>query len=816
VHIGSLPFTSFKTTNRNDLLPTQIGIPAVGGVIEIELTVPSTSALKPLLGIQRYGPLLFTHLDVVDSNGTSNPWPLCVQLNLPVILGVTSKQVKSGGQTRPAEVYADLLRKNLSTLVKGTTPGHLRHGAESEDPPPDVFIYGCNFDFGNMTIKPVDLPAPASLRPNRRFIRKICTVEFDFAVGPLQRKFQFDLQEIGVALPTMADLEDSTNYVRNAVLMAFGVQVVNGGRGGDESNVWQWPMWLPVPGISAVEPDKNRPWGNAQHLGQENGSKETGEVRWYLADPFNEQRKPMEKMIQGVAADLQKIERMPYDELSQYWNFGAALRDEKTVVLPPGLAGTLSAIRDAGEICEVRPNSWADDTVAFQPPFEKCYRDTCGYDYDPEQGDPENGVEPWTPFEYLPGGWKCPLCKNDRTKFVDSGNRRYKRKGFAVVWRGDIPSLPLPINPIEYVKDLARRLWRPVAVDGAPDFTARIPVPAGTVIRLGVERLEDIANDLVGRINLFDQNGYGLNVKFAFLTKGLDTDNYRTPNGGPSPIYTQADKIFDSGLEPNKAGIGALVEFVCNPMEGGDIDLQLHVSIDGKLKLFGKDVMIPAMDFPIGPLLRFHIEKWDLPTAAIFFQQPDYGGAALVALEPKWLGDQKRHIDFQTPGANEYRVQFIEALDRAKDVLNVAKFFSGSQCLDAITTVIGNICAIGRSVIDSYGRIENVSESYFSNDWLGSVFGKNGFNDDISSVIMIGPPHSYSGTIVKCWQHSLRQNDLGICLELKMPDNQFIFMLPRFDQLPRRYFNQSTLSQIPATQTVINLDNAITGIEFVK
>jgi hypothetical protein len=331
-----------------------------------------------------------------------------------------------------------------------------------------------------------------------------------------------------------------------------------------------------------------------------------------------------------------------------------------------------------------------------------------------------------------------------------------------------------------------------------------------------VERLEDIANDLVGRINLFDQNGYGLNVKFAFITKGLDTSNYRTANGGPSPIFTQADKIFDSGLEAKKAGIGALVEFVCNPMEGGDIDLQLHVSIDGNLKLFGKDVIIPAMDFPIGPLLRFHIDKWDLPAAAIFFQAPDYGGAALVALEPEWLGGQKLHIDFQSPGANEYRVQFIDALDRAKDVLKVAQFFSGSQCLDAITTVLGNICAVGRSVIDSTGRLENISESYFSNDWLGSVFGKNSFNDDISSVIMIGPPHSYSGTVVKCWQHSLRQNDQGICLELKMPDNQFIFMLPRFDQLPRRYFNQSTLGQIPATQTLINLDNAITGIEFVK
>jgi len=34
----------------------------------------------------------------------------------------------------------------------------------------------------------------------------------------------------------------------------------------------------------------------------------------------------------------------------------------------------------------------------------------CGYVYDPEAGDPKNGVAPGTPFEALPEGWVCPLC----------------------------------------------------------------------------------------------------------------------------------------------------------------------------------------------------------------------------------------------------------------------------------------------------------------------------------------------------------------------------------------------------------------------
>lgn len=34
----------------------------------------------------------------------------------------------------------------------------------------------------------------------------------------------------------------------------------------------------------------------------------------------------------------------------------------------------------------------------------------CGYIYDPEIGDADNGIAPGTPFESLPDDWKCPLC----------------------------------------------------------------------------------------------------------------------------------------------------------------------------------------------------------------------------------------------------------------------------------------------------------------------------------------------------------------------------------------------------------------------
>ena len=34
----------------------------------------------------------------------------------------------------------------------------------------------------------------------------------------------------------------------------------------------------------------------------------------------------------------------------------------------------------------------------------------CGYIYDPEDGDPDNGIEPGTSFDDLPAGWVCPAC----------------------------------------------------------------------------------------------------------------------------------------------------------------------------------------------------------------------------------------------------------------------------------------------------------------------------------------------------------------------------------------------------------------------
>lgn len=41
----------------------------------------------------------------------------------------------------------------------------------------------------------------------------------------------------------------------------------------------------------------------------------------------------------------------------------------------------------------------------------------CGYIYDPEIGDPDNGVDPETAFEDLPEDWVCPDCGAGKDQF---------------------------------------------------------------------------------------------------------------------------------------------------------------------------------------------------------------------------------------------------------------------------------------------------------------------------------------------------------------------------------------------------------------
>ena len=55
--------------------------------------------------------------------------------------------------------------------------------------------------------------------------------------------------------------------------------------------------------------------------------------------------------------------------------------------------------------------------------MSKYVCDICGYVYDPEAGDPDNGIEPGTSFEDLPEDWVCPECAEPKENFIDMSIR---------------------------------------------------------------------------------------------------------------------------------------------------------------------------------------------------------------------------------------------------------------------------------------------------------------------------------------------------------------------------------------------------------
>ncbi len=49
--------------------------------------------------------------------------------------------------------------------------------------------------------------------------------------------------------------------------------------------------------------------------------------------------------------------------------------------------------------------------------MEKWRCIVCNYIYDPEKGDPNNGVAAGTPFEDIPDSWVCPDCGAPKDQF---------------------------------------------------------------------------------------------------------------------------------------------------------------------------------------------------------------------------------------------------------------------------------------------------------------------------------------------------------------------------------------------------------------
>ncbi|MDR1818837.1 MAG: rubredoxin [Methanobrevibacter sp.] len=53
--------------------------------------------------------------------------------------------------------------------------------------------------------------------------------------------------------------------------------------------------------------------------------------------------------------------------------------------------------------------------------MDKYVCEICGYVYDPEIGDSDNGIDPGTDFSNVPDDWVCPICGAPKEDFKLQG-----------------------------------------------------------------------------------------------------------------------------------------------------------------------------------------------------------------------------------------------------------------------------------------------------------------------------------------------------------------------------------------------------------
>ena len=114
----------------------------------------------------------------------------------------------------------------------------------------------------------------------------------------------------------------------------------------------------------------------------------------------------------GVAADEQNLERAGAAAEQNHGRGGARHRLLAGVqLLSLGRAGILHRPTLPGT-----RRGAADASVRFRP-VKKWICGSCGFIYDPTDGDPDGGIPPGTAFEDIPETWFCPVCGARKADF---------------------------------------------------------------------------------------------------------------------------------------------------------------------------------------------------------------------------------------------------------------------------------------------------------------------------------------------------------------------------------------------------------------
>jgi rubredoxin len=71
----------------------------------------------------------------------------------------------------------------------------------------------------------------------------------------------------------------------------------------------------------------------------------------------------------------------------------------------------------AGRSASIRPPILSLPLMSTQT-AQQWICESCGFIYDPAEGDPDGGIPPGTAFEDIPSDWFCPVCGARKADFV--------------------------------------------------------------------------------------------------------------------------------------------------------------------------------------------------------------------------------------------------------------------------------------------------------------------------------------------------------------------------------------------------------------
>ena len=587
------------------------------------------------------------------------------------------------------------------------------------------------------------------------------------------------IYEAQVYTPAMTQLQTSPHYRRNAIIMWQEIQIINKAAN-TKSDPAGFPIWLPKPHMG-----KPRFTGTVVEI----GTTVTGPNRVDDADHLGAPSKTTgnEETNDNDGGQIRWYAPSTFNQVKVNNSFFSLTgiddaidtQNNKVITLPPLVAESAKAIRQMGTL--ISPLKWHDDGVSFNIPDEP---------------------------------------------------------GFALIWRDDIPSTPIPLfdDLKEYIErkiaDWAKELWTGLDQLSWAHFT--IDVDTG-LPDLGVDNMLDLAilRGVASANNLLAQwindQVNGLSVQFAVILGKMDNDSAEIAQKDfeQIPSYVSLDgntvnyhSIFSNA--PNGETLKFKMPWVGLQSTDGTknscftIKLQLIINtpqFDSK----ELGITIPALGpftVPLGTY-NFRRERLLVPTMAIFFQhslaRDDWGAPLILLPEDTGLYPSGQYDAYSTTNTilDQVKNKVTSILGPLKTLLSLAKIVSSSDILDLVDKIA---CAAGsavRVVINTTGTIDDLRTAvYEKHIWPMS---DSSFDDTITGVILLGIPASQDDVFIRC---NTDPNHTGDILQFSLPTDSFIAVSPNVSDITRTYGNIPR-PNISYTKGRTDYNDAISSVEFV-